>query len=566
MTNSAPRWGLPIALYVQACLIALAFAWTVVGIILSYGPCINCVLARATLLLSYATIVWNLLVMLGVVFYLRVVKADTLWLLFRLPWNVKKYNWLIGSRETLQTHGRRVSRVSKGSLAQHLRQKTWQWKLKFLFNCLKLDDEKRHTVYSELSDALIELFSQSNSNDYVASDVVAGLELLAMAEETPEELPKTLVDFNNDATRIELVQMERYLRFANGSYGWPQFFHSEGWCRASNFVYKHCRCFKRSENLNADAGKDVVLGDNRCRWNTEILKQLTGIQDADIIYASFLSEDILANLSAHPSLLITAGSLDIYAHKDYNLVIVGHSFGAGVASLLAIILRPRYPRLHCYAFAPPGGLINIESVYYTRTFITTIVIGNDMVPRLSQKSFETLSEKVDYYIQTCSVPKYRVFLSSLLRQLGIHRWAIHSEVTDQLSSEDSLAASEEEVIFERMLTHEKSVDNTVPGVGHQEDVMQKTDREIDKDKPSAQTQLFLAGKIIHVTWEPIARTRLGCWQKQKKERALVGNWVPPTNFSELCIGEDMFSHHLPDVMLEVFDELLAQEKLLAVKT
>ena len=137
------------------------------------------------------------------------------------------------------------------------------------------------------------------------------------------------------------------------------------------------RCFKRSENLTADAGKDVVLGDNRCRWNTEILKQLTGIQDADIIYASFLSEvsfrqllmhtilnllkvfcpafyvaydhhersvvvvirgylslyvslcilfqngifksyslqDILANLSAHPSLLITAGSLDIYAHK-----------------------------------------------------------------------------------------------------------------------------------------------------------------------------------------------------------------------------------------------------------
>lgn len=62
------------------------------------------------------------------------------------------------------------------------------------------------------------------------------------------------------------------------------------------------------------------------------------------------------------------------------------------------------------------------------------------------------------------------------------------------------------------------------------------------------------------------RSRLGCWQKQKKERALVGNWVPPTNFSELCIGEDMFSHHLPDVMLEVFDELLAQEKLLAVKT
>lgn len=31
-----------------------------------------------------------------------------------------------------------------------------------------------------------------------------------------------------------------------------------------------------------------------------------------------------------------------------------------------------FPTFHSYS---------IESVYYTRTFITTIVIGNDMVPR-----------------------------------------------------------------------------------------------------------------------------------------------------------------------------------------
>ena len=135
-----------------------------------------------------------------------------------------------------------------------------------------------------------------------------------------------------------------------------------------------------------------------------------------------------------------------------------------------------------------------------------------------------------------------------------------------------------------MLTHEKSANSKVPGVGQQKDMMQKTDNEISKDKPLAQAPLFVAGKIIHVTLEPIARarylvktwlgqqhvhivlssSRLGC--RQKKERTLAANWVPPTNFSELCMGEDMFSHHLPDVMLKVFQELLAQEKLLAVKT
>lgn len=55
--------------------------------------------------------------------------------------------------------------------------------------------------------------------------------------------------------------------------------------------------------------------------------------------------------------MYSESALFLFPSQDYNLVIVGHSFGAGVASLLAIILRPRYPRLHCYAFAPPGGLI-----------------------------------------------------------------------------------------------------------------------------------------------------------------------------------------------------------------
>jgi len=38
-------------------------------------------------------------------------------------------------------------------------------------------------------------------------------------------------------------------------------------------------------------------------------------------------------------------------------VITGHSLGAGVAALLALELRPMYPHLICFAFAPPGELV-----------------------------------------------------------------------------------------------------------------------------------------------------------------------------------------------------------------
>ena len=41
----------------------------------------------------------------------------------------------------------------------------------------------------------------------------------------------------------------------------------------------------------------------------------------------------------------------------YNLVLVGHSLGAGTAAILAILLRQQHPNVTCYAYSPPGGLL-----------------------------------------------------------------------------------------------------------------------------------------------------------------------------------------------------------------
>ena len=41
-------------------------------------------------------------------------------------------------------------------------------------------------------------------------------------------------------------------------------------------------------------------------------------------------------------------------YTNYTLVITGHSLGAGVASVLALMLKPKYKDLMCYAYSPPG--------------------------------------------------------------------------------------------------------------------------------------------------------------------------------------------------------------------
>ena len=43
--------------------------------------------------------------------------------------------------------------------------------------------------------------------------------------------------------------------------------------------------------------------------------------------------------------------------SHYDLVLVGHSLGAGTAAILAILMKQEHPNLSCFAYSPPGGLL-----------------------------------------------------------------------------------------------------------------------------------------------------------------------------------------------------------------
>ena len=49
---------------------------------------------------------------------------------------------------------------------------------------------------------------------------------------------------------------------------------------------------------------------------------------------------------------------------DFDIVCVGHSLGAGTATILAIMLKREFPNTKCFAYSPPGGLIRYVNLIW----------------------------------------------------------------------------------------------------------------------------------------------------------------------------------------------------------
>ena len=73
-------------------------------------------------------------------------------------------------------------------------------------------------------------------------------------------------------------------------------------------------------------------------------------------------------------------------YPDFPLVVTGHSLGAGTAVILSFILRLKYNSVKCYAFGPPGGLLNLEAYALSTTFVTSVVAGDDIISRYVLKT------------------------------------------------------------------------------------------------------------------------------------------------------------------------------------
>eukprot|EP00240_Pyramimonas_obovata_P001033 CAMPEP_0118928854 /NCGR_PEP_ID=MMETSP1169-20130426/6005_1 /TAXON_ID=36882 /ORGANISM="Pyramimonas obovata, Strain CCMP722" /LENGTH=479 /DNA_ID=CAMNT_0006870925 /DNA_START=363 /DNA_END=1799 /DNA_ORIENTATION=- len=80
-------------------------------------------------------------------------------------------------------------------------------------------------------------------------------------------------------------------------------------------------------------------------------------------------------------------------YPRYRLRLCGHSMGAGISALLAALWVERFPQLQCYGFgAAAAGTLDLSRALAPHC--TSVVLGNDFVPRLSLGSCQDLRNAI----------------------------------------------------------------------------------------------------------------------------------------------------------------------------
>ena len=88
--------------------------------------------------------------------------------------------------------------------------------------------------------------------------------------------------------------------------------------------------------------------------------------------------------------------------QGWQLVLTGHSLGAGVAALLALKMLRSFPKAKVWAFCPPGGLLTGTLAHYMAPFCTSVVLGKVRDPETALPCMLAGSRLCDVLGQTGS--------------------------------------------------------------------------------------------------------------------------------------------------------------------
>ncbi|XP_076045042.1 uncharacterized protein LOC143027590 [Oratosquilla oratoria] len=378
-------------------------------------------------------------------------------------------------------------------------------------------------------------------------------------------------------------QMEllvHYMRFALAVYGWPMHLMANSAVKACTLC-PLLSCWQCCCKRGGGTAPPEVVKDNCCGCNTAALLRMAPSEGVELVYVTYhvdigetpffvaldharravvlsirgtLSmKDVVTDLNAESEPLpMDAVKEDWLGHKGmvnaaeyirrklregdllnrafghdpnrgthtYDLVLVGHSLGAGTASILAILLKQEYPNLVCFSYSPPGGLLSLPAVEYTRSFITSVVVGKDVVPRIGLHQMETLRADLINAIKRSRDPKWKTITLSLRCCGG---WKDPGGEAEEWSTSRCAMRSQS--------AHPS--DSSIALTVH--------------------PPLYPPGKILHVVRSHPEKKQSWCSSQSPVYQAV---WVDNKDFDEVLISPCMIQDHMPDTVLTALTKVL----------
>ncbi|KAL5018349.1 hypothetical protein ScPMuIL_004071 [Solemya velum] len=605
MTNIHPRRKLTKLIYVRIALTIPEFAWNILGTYWAFGQTDQCLPEVVGTVKGVVLSGWCIavIVIVGII-----IIFDPLGGFYK-----QKHRNRENKLKRIASSSSRQAAVGAKAAAK----KVWETRCKILCCCVMCDDQSKNAM-SDVAELLSEFFQ---GVDLVATDIAAGLLLVQQSQEqmtavavdkndgsrnkntyksfddlqlpTPLNSPKDKTDNTSlkqlmsasdsavPESWMTTQQMTHYMKYAMASYGWPLYMFTHlttGICH----LWSKCRC---CACMLSDMGVD---DDNCCYCHTAAIKKFTGIDQDEIIYASFHNElyeipffvaidreeqavvvavrgtlslqDALTDLTCECENVDGVGQEEYVAHRGIlqaaryvqsmlekhsilkrafeqaqgaKLVITGHSLGAGAAALLSILLKAEYPDLMCFAFSPPGGLLSYDASLYCRDFVCSVVLGMDIVPRLALSTMEDLKARLLQAIRDCEMPKYKVLASGI--------WQAFCGVPD-LQNTGAPSANLARPLLDD--GENKSYANNKKNV---EEAIQDA-LMVSEHCRITYTPLYPPGWILHIM--EVDKNR-SCFSKPD----YYARWSKPEDFSEVLVNPKMFSDHLPDAVMDALSQL-----------
>ncbi|KAM9424672.1 diacylglycerol lipase-beta [Pholidichthys leucotaenia] len=571
ITNPGPRRSMPALVYLRAVLYIPELVWACLGAVWVSDDSSGCDQATVGAVITAVVASWIILLftLLGVVFVFDPVGNPRPQAAPAEP---------LGVRDMQSTEGSQFL-----STARSLADKVWESRLRLLCCCLPQDENKR-TAFSSIAKLFSGFFSDT---DLVPSDIAAGLALLHQEQDKVEHSrdPDAVVTHSpsspiGEDLQTELERAAHCMKFAAAVYGWPLYIYSHLLTGPCKLCGDCCR--------SRAAEYEIVGGDHLgCQFSS--ILQTTGLQYRDFIHISFHNQiyeipffvaldhqreavvvavrgtlslkDVLTDLSAEcENLPIEGVSGACYAHKgicqaagyvykklindgilnqafsvvpDYKLVVTGHSLGAGAAALLAVLLRSSFPTLQCYAFSPPGGLLSKALADYSKGFVVSVVLGKDLVPRLSMPNMEDLKRRILKMVSNCSKPKYRILLRGCWYEL------VGGDPDDFPTEMDN---RREEVLGQPLLGEESLI--VRPSSSYQ-----SLGSDDSPAHAAAYLPLFLPGRVLHIKED--GPSRRSCFSEVRYR----AEWSSEMAFGSILISPHMLSDHMPDIVHQALSSL-----------